>query len=91
MNDSEYGSSQYRQFPTISSKLKVASGENKPARVRQQKTQFKPEGLGPINRGSREGTLWMKNKNQGNVIPSDSFDEASQTFSDPDGEDSPII
>ena len=91
MNDSEYGSSQYRQFPPISSKLKVASGSNKPARVRQQRTNFKPEGLGPIQRGDRSQTLWKKGQANQNIVPSDSLDEASQTFSDPSGDDTPII
>ena len=86
-----YGSSAYRQMPPISDRLKVAAGDKKPARVRQQRTNFKPEPLGNINRGDRSQTLWKKGKANQNIIPSDSFDEASQTFSNPTGDDTPII
>ena len=91
MNDSDYGSSQYRQFPTISSRLKVDAGTNKPARVKQKDTTFNPQGPGVIKRGSREGTLWVKGKTTSNVIPSNPIDEDSQSFFNPDGDDSPII
>ena len=86
-----YGSSSYRQFPPISSRLKVDAGSNKPDRVRQQRSRFDPQPLGDIKRGDRSGTLWAKGKTNQNIIPSDSFDEASQTFSNPAGEDTPII
>ena len=87
----EYGSSKYRQGKPISSRLKVSAGSSKPARVRQQRTKFDPQPLGNINRGDRSQTLWVKGKANQNVIPSNNFDEQSQTFSNPDGEDTPII
>ena len=91
MTESDYGSSQYRQFPTISSRLKVDAGTNKPARVREQKQNFNPQPLGPINRGDRSQTLWKKNQTNANVIPSDPMDEESQSFFNPDGDDTAII
>ena len=91
MNDSEYGSSQYRQQPTISSRLKVSAGTNKPARVKQKDITFSPQPLGNIKRGDRIQTLWDKVKNNSNVVPSDPIDEESQMFFNPDGEDTPII
>ena len=91
MNDSEYGSSQYRQQRTISSRLKVSAGTNKPARVKQKDTTFSPQPLGNIKRGDRSQTLWAKGKTNSNVVPSDPLDEESQTFSNPEGEDTPII
>ena len=79
-----YGSSSYRQMPPISSRLKVDAGTNKPDRVRQQRSRFDPQPLGDIKRGDRSGTLWVKKQNQTNVIPSDSFDQQTAVFENPE-------
>ena len=78
-------------MPPISTRLKVVAGDQTPDRVRKQRTNFKPEPLGNIKRGDRSATLWVKGKTNQNIVPSDSFDESSQTFSNPAGEDTPII
>ena len=62
MTDNNYGSSHYRQFPPISSRLKVTAGEAKNATTRQQKAKLDLQPLGEINRGSREETIWAKRK-----------------------------
>ena len=57
---SDYG--QYRPQKPISDRLKVATGTNKPRNSRQQKSKFKPEAPGVINRGDRSQTLWARRK-----------------------------
>lgn len=54
MQESDYGSSQYRQFPTFSTNLKVSAGTNKPSKVKQKPQITKPVGLGPINRNPQK-------------------------------------
>ena len=83
-NDNHYGSSHYRQFPAISSRLKVDAGTNKPARVKQKDTNFAPQPLGNIKRGDRSQTLWKKNQANTNVIPSDELDQETAVFENPD-------
>ena len=57
-----YGSSHFREFPPISSRLNVTAGTEKNPTARQQKAKLDLQPLGEINRGDRSATIWAKKK-----------------------------
>ena len=52
-SESDYGS-QYRQFPPISSNLKVTAGVNKPARTKPKSEVTRRAGLDTIKRNPQK-------------------------------------
>ena len=62
MTDNNYGSSHFREFPPISSRLKVTAGEVKNPTARQQRAKLDLQPLTEIKRGDRSATIWSKKK-----------------------------
>ncbi len=80
-NDSGYGGSKFRKFPTISSRLRTIDGAHKPRSTREQKRSKGIEPPGVIKRGDKSGTLWERRKkgqfkDNGHIQSSNPGDEA---------------